>query len=192
MNVLLVGGNGFIGKYLTKQLLESGYDEVFIIDKNFNKDYSKYHQYIGLISNVDFVSKAIENINPDIIYFLVSNFYIKSSSELEIAKKNSLVNIENILKAIKQRIKIVFISSSAVYGDVNIENHPVNELHLPKPISFYGKLKLFEENVFRKKSIENGFQLLLARVFNIIGPNEPKRILNVFSWRCFFKSVVKE
>lgn len=177
MNILLIGGNGFIGKSLINYISENSNHKVFVLDRNHNTQISDSCQFTGTLDDINFISSVFKRTNPDIIYFLITKFYITSDEDLKNAKKNSTDNIHNIFQHIKKKSKIVYVSSSAVYGDVPLKYQPLEESIELNPISRYGKLKAFEEDVFTKLSFKLKANLIITRIFNITGPREPSRMV---------------
>ena len=177
MNILLIGGNGFLGKSLSEHISRKSRNKIFIMDRNYNDQISDSSQFIGSLEDSKFVSNIFQKIEPDIIYFFITKFSIPSEKDLEHAKNISTVIIKNIFNYINKKSKIVYISSSAVYGDVPQKYQPVEESIALNPISRYGKLKTYEESIFTKLSQKYKVNLIIARIFNITGPNEPKRMI---------------
>lgn len=177
MNILLIGGNGFLGKSLSEHISRKSRNKIFIMDRNYNDQISDSSQFIGSLEDSKFVSNIFQKIEPDIIYFFITKFFISSEKDLENTKNISTLNIKNIFNYINKKSKIVYVSSSAVYGDVPLKYQPVDEATELNPISRYGKLKAYEESVFTKLSLKFKVNLIIARIFNITGPNEPKRMI---------------
>ena len=66
--------------------------------------------------------------------------------------------------------RLVFISSSEVYGDINLK--AVSETSPVSPKSDYGVAKLAVENLLRAYSKAYKFEYNIIRYFNIYGPNQ--------------------
>jgi nucleoside-diphosphate-sugar epimerase len=66
--------------------------------------------------------------------------------------------------------KIVIISSSAVYGET--KEIPINEDICTKPVSIYGFYKYIAEKLGEAYGRCYGFQVIIARPFNVFGVNE--------------------
>ncbi|MDB4919007.1 SDR family oxidoreductase [Mucilaginibacter sp.] len=77
-----------------------------------------------------------------------------------------LPKIEKIIGAVlKYQIKkVIYISSTAVYGDSNNE---VNELNDPEPDTESGKILLAAENIFRHQTV---FKTTIIRFAGLVGP----------------------
>jgi UDP-glucose 4-epimerase len=183
---LITGGNGFIGKYLVKQLLQQR-QKVIILDNLSNSNInSKQSEFYGI--------DTLNNTNKKILFYeadirnkeKLDNIFKENSGIdtcIHLAAKISVfdsiknpaetldVNVsgtQNVLEASdKNGVKnFVFASSAAVYG--NSSNLPLKETETCNPISPYGKSKLDGEEMVAKysKSIPNTVSL---RFFNIYG-----------------------
>ena len=126
MKYVVTGGAGFIGSHLTEKLIEQG-DAVTVID-NLNT---------GKIENLKSVSKKINFVQNDVRDFEVLKNLMENTDGIfhqaamasvqdsfRIPEKFHDVNVngtENIFKIAKEfGIKVVYASSSSVYGDTTI------------------------------------------------------------------------
>ncbi len=138
--VLLLGGNGLIGSKISSILKKSKKFNVYNIDKN-DIDLSKDR-------NIELIKKRIKDINPNITIVLASIKRQQGDSD-EIKKYNDLIT-KNLSYCLSDQIsKVVYLSSSAVYGEKNNqfkfkENSPL------MPTSKYGEHKLESEILYTK------------------------------------------
>src|SRR5919106_1226883 len=68
------------------------------------------------------------------------------------------------------RLRVVFASSSSVYGDA--ETYPTPEDADPRPISPYGITKLACEHLARSYATSDGLDAVLLRYFTVYGPRQ--------------------
>ena len=172
MNFAVTGGAGFIGSHITKHLVSEGHD-VLVIDNLFR----------GKLSNLEDVKDKINFIKLDILDYkaLKKNLQnvdgifhqaaltsVPESYEKEDEYKNVNINgTENIFKIASEfKIKVVYASSSSVYGD--IEKIPITEDFERKPINPYGLTKLEDEFLAEKYS-KLGTEIIGLRYFNVYG-----------------------
>ena len=153
MRFAVIGGAGFIGSYLTKRLLSDDHN-VLVID-NFH---TGKKENLENLENLEFYNIDIRNYqeldqtlkNLDGIFHEAALTVVKDS--FENPKEYQEVNItgtENIFKIAKNHeIKVVYASSSSVYG--NVEKIPITEDFPKNPINPYGKTKLEAENLAEK------------------------------------------
>jgi UDP-glucose 4-epimerase len=172
MKFAVTGGAGFIGNNIAKMLLKKGHN-VIILD-NFNtgrkENLEEIKNEIELYT-VDIRDKeAITEIinNSDGIFHQaalanVSESFSKSKEYYDVNVRGTK-NIFEIAK--KNEIKVVFASSSSVYGEV--ETMPIIENTKRNPIHPYGQTKLECEFLAEKFSKE-GLKVIGLRYFNVYG-----------------------
>lgn len=175
MKFIVTGGAGFIGNNIARLLLEKGHD-VVILD-NFNT--GKKENLISIekkikLHTVDIRDKeAIKNIisDADGIFHqaALANVYESFSRSNEYFDVN-VKGTKNIFEIAKDNeIKVVFASSSSVYGEVN--KIPINETFDTKPIHPYGQTKLECEHLAEQFSQE-GAKIIGLRYFNVYGTGQ--------------------
>ena len=172
MNFAVTGGAGFIGSHLTKYLISEGHD-VTVIDNLFRGKLSNLEEvkdrinFIKLdILDVENLKKALQNVEG--IFHQAALTSVPESYEKESEyKKVNVTGTENIFKiASELKIKVVYASSSSVYG--NIKNIPITEGFDRNPINPYGLTKLEDEYLAEKYS-KSGTQIIGLRYFNVFG-----------------------
>ena len=177
--VLVTGAAGFIGSNLTDTLLELG-AEVTGIDNFFNGklenleealENKKFHFRKGDIRDLDFLMGILEDI--EIIYHKAAFTSVPQS--ILMPESCNDVNINgtlNLLNAARKRDieKIIFASSSSVYG--NIPTLPKKEDMVRLPISPYGVTKLACEAYMKSYYEVYGLNTISLRYFNVFGPRQ--------------------
>ena len=174
MNILVIGGNGFIGSHLIDHLLIKGYN-VRVFDISFER-------YREPLLNVDYRISTLENIPDlyeallgiDIIFHLASSSVPSTSNVDTVSDINkNLIPTLNVLNlSVKLGIKkiIYFSSGGAVYG--NPLTTPINEEHPLNPISSYGIIKAtIEKYLFLYQRLYN-LNSLIIRPSNPYGPRQ--------------------
>jgi UDP-glucose 4-epimerase len=174
MNILVIGGNGFIGSHLVDILLINGH-AVRVFD-------SVYERYRKPLSNVDYRISTLENIPElyeamlgiDIIFHLASTS-VPSTSNIDTVSdinKNLLPTLNILNLSVKLGIEriVYFSSGGAVYG-IPVTT-PINENHPIQPISSYGIIKATIENyLFLYHRLYNTKPLII-RPSNPFGPRQ--------------------
>ena len=182
MKYAVTGGAGFIGSHLVKNLVERG-NEVIVID-NLNT---------GKKENIEKISKKIDFFEIDIRDFSAVEDILKNidgvfheaalasvQDSFRIPDEFFEVNVngtENIFKIGKKLgIKIVYASSSSVYG--NPIRIPIKESDGKNPFNPYAKTKL-EGDKLAEKYAKNGLKVIGLRYFNVFGPGQSKEYAGV-------------
>jgi UDP-glucose 4-epimerase len=169
MKILILGGNGFIGSYLTKKLLEE-YHFIRILDKVEPENrHPEVDYFIGDWNNESLIYKSL--IDIELVFHLVSTS-TPSTANINIPKdiENNLISTVKFLQCMLQmRVKkIVFFSSGGtIYG--KSLKLPVSESHEISPISAYGVIKASIELYLSMFKELNGLEVMILRPSNIYG-----------------------
>jgi len=174
--VVVTGGAGFIGSNLCKKLVELG-AEVTVFDNLYSGNIERIQDLID--NGLKFVQKdirdatAIQEVtkNCKTIFHLAAQTSVPFS--MENPQEDSEINVLgtlNVLEAARKAgARVVFASSSAVYG--NPKQRPTSEKVEPNPIAFYGLTKLLGEHYCRFYHNTYGLEVVMFRIFNIYGPD---------------------
>ncbi|MDB4348515.1 SDR family NAD(P)-dependent oxidoreductase [bacterium] len=172
MKFVVTGGAGFIGSHLAKFLVKNNH-EVLIIDNLIRgtlnnideiKDDVEFHKVdISNYSEIDAVVDSADGIFHEAALASVP----QSFKEPERYQEVNAIGSENIFKlGEKHNAKIVFASTSSVYGDQT--KFPVNENAQTNPLNPYGQSKL-EAEKFASKYAAKGLRVIGLRYFNVFG-----------------------
>jgi UDP-glucose 4-epimerase len=179
MNVLVIGGAGYIGSHVTRELLDQGRKAAVFdnLSSGLRENLFPDAGFIyGDIMDYQALRRAAEG-NFDALIYLAA---FKAAGESMIApEKYSLNNIGgavNILNAASEAgIKnIVFSSSAAVYGEP--EYVPIDEEHPKNPANYYGFTKLEIERFLEWYDRLRDIHYVSLRYFNAAGYDTKGRI----------------
>ena len=171
MKILVLGGNGFIGKNLCKYISSMGHDVIsFDMDYGFREstkityvkgDFFQDDDLIPYLKDVDVVFHAISTINPG----NSNNKYMQGYTH-DFLQSVKLCDLSK-----QYHFKIIYLSSGGtVYG---FQTHmPIDEETLAIPINHYGNLKLCIENTFRTFNKQFNTNVIIARIANPYGPGQ--------------------
>jgi len=182
LKYIVTGGAGFIGSNIVKKLVARG-DNVTVIDNlNTGKEENlisvkdKIVFFNDSILNLDLLEKQTQNI--DGIFHQAALASVQDSfSKPEEYQSVNVNGTENILKlAKKNNFKVVYASSSSVYG--NPEKIPIKESDRKNPINPYAETKLEKERLAIKYS-EMGVKVIGLRYFNVFGKGQSKEYAGV-------------
>ncbi len=180
-NILVVGGCGFIGSFLCKQLLKQNcfvlaYDNLMRGKKSNVEPLLNNKDFKLLVADANNIAQLKETIiknRIDYIFHLAANSDIQSSAEKpDIEFESTAKTTWTILSVMKETgVKnLFFASTSAVYGEL-AEKNAFSEEDGLNPISYYGSAKMASEAFIKSFSYMNGFNSLIFRFPNVIGPN---------------------
>lgn len=179
MHILVTGGAGFIGSNITKYLLDLGHkvrvlDNLITGNKQNIKEFESNKNFefmYGDITNLENLRKALENI--DAVTHQAALGSVPRSVEDPLASHNANVNgFLNLLIVCKEKgiKRIVYASSSSVYGDNNIL--PKIEDSIGKPLSPYAITKYIDELYGKIFAELYGIETIGLRYFNVFGPKQ--------------------
>lgn len=182
MNYVVTGGAGFIGSHLVEHLV-SKHHFVTVLDdlhtgkmSNLEKVIDKIKFVKGDIRNYDFLKNIIKG--KDGIFHEAALASVQESFTKQ--KEYHDVNVrgtENILKlALEYGIKVVYASSSSVYG--NPTKIPIKEDAQRKPINPYAQTKL-EDEYLAEKYAKKGVSVIGLRYFNVFGERQSSEYAGV-------------
>lgn len=176
---LITGGAGFIGSHIVRFLLENQ-AKVRVLDNLLTGNYANIQSHEGNphfefikgdITDIDTCRKACEGVE------LISHQAALGSvpRSLLFPEKTNEINVSgflNMLIAAKENkvSKIVYASSSSVYGDEY--TLPKVEEKIGNPLSPYAVSKYTNELYARVFADSFGMKLIGLRYFNIFGPQQ--------------------
>lgn len=198
--IFLTGGAGFIGSFISKELIKEK-DDVTIYDAFLNfvdPSESNYENLLKLrlsdvrdkvkiergdIRHKDHLLRALQEYQPEIVVHLAALPIAKASNiHSEDAFGINLYGTVNVLESIRQVKSVkrfVYASSSMVYG--NFEYSPADEEHPTKPIDVYGGTKLAGEVLTRAYGKRFNIEYTIIRPSAVYGPTDSnKRVSQIF------------
>jgi UDP-glucuronate 4-epimerase len=167
---LVTGGAGFIGSHLVESLEADGH-EVVAVDA-FTDYYDpslKEENAAGFdVSRLDLAEDELALDGFDGVFHLAGQPGVRASFEDFDAyvRRNILATQKVFESAALSGVRVVFASSSSVYGDA--ERYPTPEDAAPRPISPYGITKLACERL----AYAYGLDAVLLRYFTVYGPRQ--------------------
>jgi UDP-glucose 4-epimerase len=179
-SILVTGGAGFIGSSLIPVLLNRGY-HVTVAD---HLSVGKKQNLEPFLSNDEFDFIELDLLDRDkleevtkkceLVFHLAGNSIVKigyHNSEIDFF--NNIVATRNLLENMRTSEnckKIIFTSTSAIYGEAQTIPTPENYGPL-KPISMYGASKLACESLINGYAGTFGIEAVIFRLANIVGPS---------------------
>jgi len=189
MTVWITGANGFIGRYLTRELVGAGHT-VHGIGHGAIADAEKQRLGLSLWLNGEIDAANLNALAtgselPSTIFHLAGG----SSVGLSIAQPfedfsrtvASTARLLEWLRGSAPECRLIVASSAAVYGAGY--SGPISEDAEPIPMSPYGQHKLMMEQLCRSYAVTFGLRSTIARLFSVYGPHLRKQLLwDTCSW----------
>ena len=177
--VLITGGAGAIGINLTNRLLELDVDSILIID-NFSSGNEEFipknrkvdYKYVD-IYRIDTLKSVLDSYKPDYIFHLAAHFANQNSVEHPFSDiQTNVIGTLNLMELLKNAVnlkKVVYTSSSCVYGNVEVmkENSFIYPYETPYAINKYSSelYMKYYAHLFHIPTVS-------VRLFNTYGPYE--------------------
>ena len=173
----MTGAAGFIGSHLAETLLARG-DDVVNVDSytDYYERSRKQHNAAGLdIVEADLTVAPLEEFlaGADGIFHLAGQPGVRASwgESFQLYLDRNVRASQRLFEAAAAAgVRVVFASSSSVYGDS--ETYPTPEDAEPRPISPYGITKLACEHLARAIGRSQGLDAVGLRYFTVYGPRQ--------------------
>ena len=179
--VLVLGGAGFIGSFVLRELLKTDVAQVIVYD-NFSRGKSNniadclqdprcsVFPYGGDVREVDVLDKAFEGV--DYVFHLAAMWLLHCKDFPRTAFDVNIAGTFNVLEAcVKHKVKkLIYSSSASVYGDAvavpMTESHPFNNKN------FYGSTKIAGEAMCTAFNDRYGLEISGLRYMTVYGPGQ--------------------
>ena len=177
--ILVIGGAGYIGSHVVKELLDGGYEALVFDDMSTGQEVNLFKE-AGFIKGNILDREALDGAisqNIDAVIHLAGKKAVGESMENpQKYAENNLNGVVNIVNSmVDNGVKhMVFSSSAAVYGMP--QYLPLDEKHPLNPMSFYGYTKLATENLLSWYAKLKDFNYIALRYFNAVGYAADKSI----------------
>jgi UDP-glucuronate 4-epimerase len=171
---LVTGAAGFIGSLLAEALTARGHDVVGI--DNFTDYYDpslKEQNAEGLdMRRLDLARDELDFAGFDGVFHLAGQPGVRSFGDVFTlyVERNVFASQRVFEAAARDGVRVVFASSSSVYGEA--ERYPTPEDTPPGPLSPYGITKLTCEHLARAYGRSFGLDAVVLRYFNAFGPRQ--------------------
>jgi nucleoside-diphosphate-sugar epimerase len=170
--IIVTGGAGFIGSHIVDALIESGY-EVHIID-NMSAGKEENINPKAVFHKVDIRDEgSLIPLFKDVKYVFHEAAMPRVQYSIENPIETNDINVNGLLNVLEacrlNNVKrIIFASSSSIYGDTEI--FPTTENMKENPMSPYAAHKYIGEVYLKLYSKIYGLETVCLRYFNVYGP----------------------
>jgi GDP-4-dehydro-6-deoxy-D-mannose reductase len=177
MKALIIGGGGFVGPYLVKELVENQGMEVDVTKtekEELNLPNASVHNLD--ILDIAQISELLNRLKPDYI------FHLAAQSSVAYSWKNPGLTIDvnikgcaNLLDAVKNldyKPRVLLIGSGEEYGHIRDGECPIVEDNVLRPGNIYAATKSCQNMLGRIYAQGYGLDIMMVRAFNHIGPNQ--------------------
>lgn len=180
MNLLVLGGAGYIGSHFVKSAVAQNH-RVFVVDNLLTGHRMAVSEqavfYKGDIRDASFLDFVFsENKIDAVVHFAASSLVGESMKQPLKYFDNNVYGTMSVLQMMqKHKVKnIVFSSSAAVYGAH--DQMPITETFDTLPTNPYGESKLMMEKMMAWADMAYGIKYVSLRYFNVAGASDDASI----------------
>lgn len=181
MQVLVTGGCGFLGSYLCEHYVEAGHD-VTCLDNMDGGDLNNVRSLLdqrqfrlirGDIRDRKDVEKAMHDC--ELVIHTAAQIHVDRAliAPTETVETNVLGTLNVLEEARLNRVqRVIYISSSEVYGPNQNPREPMDETHPLDPPHIYGASKVAAERLCYAYAKQLNEPIVILRPFNMYGPRQ--------------------
>lgn len=173
MKVLVTGGAGYIGSFMTKSLLDNGYSVVVAdsLERGYRNQIDSRAEFLqGDLLSSEFVTKIFRNHTFDGVIHFAGYIAVGESMEKPgMYFSNNLTSTVQLLEALVhyKTKNIIFSSTGTVYGTP--KENPIPESHPKNPENPYADSKWMIERILHWYHVSHGLNTASLRYFNACG-----------------------
>lgn len=167
--VFVTGGTGFVGGWLRPSLERDGRYAVFLAPVDMD------------IRDTNTIRAAVRDAGPDYVVHLAAQSFVGDATHSPRATYDinffGTLNLLEALAAEGFRGRMLYVGSADTYGRVDEKDLPVVESHPLRPRNPYAVSKVAAEALCYQWSQTGGFEIIMVRPFNHIGPGQSDKFV---------------
>lgn len=177
MRSLIIGGAGFVGEYLIRELLKENGQEI-VVTKMPQESIAVSGIRVRDLNILDegAIDSILQEEHPDYIFHMAAQSSVAVSWEkpqltIDVNVKGT-VNLLEALRRLAYKPRVLLIGSGEEYGRVPFEAMPIDEGCGVNPGNIYAATKACQNMFGRIYAEAYGLQVMMVRAFNHVGPNQ--------------------
>jgi GDP-4-dehydro-6-deoxy-D-mannose reductase len=173
MRALVIGADGFAGRWLVRHLAETGDSVVAAAGRHATQPVPLAAEQASVdVRQRATVARVVKAASPEVVYYLAGISQRGRRDALESAIDVSVGGSLNVMTAVARHApgcRLLFVSTGYVYAS---SPRPRSEQSPTRPIGAYAAAKLAAENALLRLGPEAEIPVVIARPFNHIGPGQ--------------------
>ena len=176
MKALVIGGAGFVGAYLIRELSSAGM-EVHATCLPFENIVENCGVHVLDIMNKDDILQLVNELCPDVIYHLAAQSSVAISwKRPQITAEVNIVGSINVFEAVREAdredIRLIVIGTGEEYGFIRKDACPLKEEESLNPGNIYAATKACQEMISKIYVRAYNMDIVMVRAFNHSGPGQ--------------------
>jgi GDP-4-dehydro-6-deoxy-D-mannose reductase len=192
-HVLVTGGGGFVGQWLTKALLQRGTGVVAAglgvpprKSPALSPSERKSVEWVELdVRRGDEIDRLLARVRPDVVYHLAGVSYIPDAQDAPAqAYDVNVLGAVRLLSAVARGRRarefdprVLVVGSGMQYGRHGPKDMPLTETATQAPLTVYAATKAAQEVAALQAFRADGVRVVCTRSFNHSGPGHPAQFL---------------
>lgn len=176
--ILVTGGAGFLGRNLCKKLLENSNNYVICVDNLVTGSHKNIEEFEKNTNFTFLRADVTQSIQFPILHEIYHMACIASPDKYKVQSIETLntcfVGTQNMIQLAKQHnAKLLFTSTSEIYGDPDVHPQPENyfgNVNTMGERSCYDEGKRIGETLIYEYRKKHDLDLKVVRIFNTYGP----------------------
>ena len=181
MHALIIGADGFAGRWLVRHLSESHDSVDALVGPGFEPPLPGVARIENLdVRDLEGLARFVAASQPEAIYYLAGVSHQGGRDALPAAVGVSVIGCLNTLIAassVPEPPRILYISTGLVY---DVADRPLREDDPTAPHGLYAVAKLVGEEALTNLGPSGGVDVVIARAFNHIGPGQKQPFIVPF------------
>lgn len=175
MKAMIIGGAGFVGGYLIRELKAAGQQvcATCLENETIREDCGRY---VLDILDAKAVEDIIADIQPDVIYHLAAQSSVSLSwKKPRLTADINVIGTINVLEAVRsqeKKIRLLLIGSGEEYGFIRPDACPLTEDEPLNPGNIYAATKACQGMLGEIYARAYKMDIIMVRAFNHSGPEQ--------------------
>lgn len=176
MKAMIIGGAGFVGGYLIRELKNNGWEvcATCLPNENITEDCDK--RVLDILSK-DEIKPLLDDVKPDVVYHLAALSSVSVSwKKPQLTAEINVVGTINVLEAVRETgrsdIRTILIGSGEEYGFIREGACPLTEEEPLRPGNIYAATKACQGMLGEIYARAYKMDIVMVRAFNHSGPEQ--------------------
>ncbi len=190
--ILIFGGSGFLGSGLINELVKTGETDIVSASRSMGDVHEGVRETEADITCYGEVVDVVRRLEPDLIFNaagVLPGIGRDNNDDIMRTNFNGAFNVLQAVRALRSEARIVLVGSAAEYGEKS-SDVGLSEDDLCAPTGVYGYSKMLMSVTAKDFRSRFGVDVVVGRIFNIIGPGIGEHNLAGFIMRKYRENVL--